>query len=243
MKTHKENIKLWGELTFKTNSYGKNYNIFEENDEFIREYNGEINKISMSGEHPPLIIGEYTFSIWNFYLADKLNVDLISLFHEFDGQDSYVEIINNLNTINFSGLTYFIVIHSLVIHPKFRKRGVTEEFIEYMYRDFFTPQNKIMALVKPIQLNKIDFDYYFKQKNVKFREGMDIDSPYKILPASKYFGLNEFLEKNDSEMNDYKLFSVASRCGFRRINQSYLFKLNPSKIHERIVKKKKNVIL
>lgn len=239
METKKKNIKLWETLTFKTLSYGKNYNIFEKNDNFIREYSGEITKTSMDGKHPPLIIGEYTFSVWNFGLANKFNEDLIPLMHEFKDQDTYAEIIKNIDISNFDSLTHLVIIHSLVIHPKFRKRGLPEEFIEYIYRDFHTPQNKIMALVKPLQLNLIDFDYYFNQKTIKFREGVNVDSPYRILPASKYFGLEEFLKKEDSEMNDYKLFHVASRCGFKRIANSYLFELYPDTIHKRILEKEK----
>lgn len=239
METNKRNIELWKTLNFKTLSYGNNYDLFDENDRFIREYSGDINKISIDGKHPPLVIGEYTFSIWNFDLANKLDVDLISLLHKLKYQDAYAEIINNLDNINLDGLGQLIIIHSLVIHPKFRKMGITEEFVEYMYKDFYTLQNKIMALVMPLQLNKIDFDYYFKQKTIKFREGIGIDHPYRILPASKYFGLREFLEKDDSELNDYKLFSIASRCGFKRIGESYLFKFSPEKIHERTLNKKK----
>jgi hypothetical protein len=233
----KENNELWKTLTFRTLSYGKNYDLFIENDNFIREYNGEINKVSISAKHPPLVIGEYTFSVWNFSLAEKFEVDLKPLFNSFEDQDTYAEIINNLNILNFDGINHLIVIHSLVVHPKFRKMGITEEFIEYIYRDFHTPQNKIIALVKPLQLNEIDFDYYFKQKTVKFREGIGVDSPYRILPASKYFGLSEFLKKDDSELNDYKLFAVASKCGFKRIGESYIFKFNPKKTQERMKKK------
>jgi hypothetical protein len=51
--------------------------------------------------------------------------------------------------------------------------------------------------------------------------------------------LNSFhLEKQDTEKNEYKLFSVAAKCGFTRIGESYLFQYSPEKTIERMIEKR-----
>jgi hypothetical protein len=57
------------------------------------------------------------------------------------------------------------------------------------------------------------------------------------VPAMKYYSLDELLKNEDTEINEYKLFAVANRCGFQRINESHLFLFSPEKIDGRMREK------
>ena len=46
------------------------------------------------------------------------------------------------------------------------------------------------------------------------------------------------MNKRDVELNEYKLFSVASKCGFSRLDNSHLFQFSPDKIIERMLEKR-----
>jgi ribosomal protein S18 acetylase RimI-like enzyme len=239
MEWRVENYELWNSLTFKTLGYGRNYDVIDDNDRFVSEYEGVITEIGMGDGKPPLVIGEYALSVWNFKLAEKHDVDLMSVLKKNKTQNAYGETLSAIKDYHMNLYDYekIVFIHSLIVHPKYRKRGVTQEFTEYLYRNFFNENTKILALVKPLQENEVEYDYYFKQKNVKFRECVSKGSSYRILPATQYYDLNKLLDKKDLEINKYKLFSVAARCGFKRIGESHLFKFNPEMVVERIEKK------
>jgi len=104
------------------------------------------------------------------------------------------------------------------------------------YRDFYYIDIAIIMLVKPFQDNPIDADFYFNRKQVLVRESLDFSDAISI-SATEYYSLNELSKKNDTELNEYKLFAVANKCGFNRINNSHLFLFSPEKIEERLLEK------
>lgn len=233
----KRSWDVWNNLTFKTQGYRKNFDLVTENENIITLYNGTISVIRLSEQKSPLIIGEYGFSVWNIALAKMLGIDLNKLIKSHKMENAYDELLKliNDNEFNINNYAKVVFIHGLVVHPDYRKIGVTEEFFEFMYRDFYSEDTAIIALVKPIQDNEIDADFYFKHKTVRIRNN---NGSIENISAMQYYSLDKLMKKADVESNEYRLFSVAQRCGFLRINSSRLFLFNPEVIIERIKEKK-----
>lgn len=233
---NKERRSVWNNLTFKTTGYRKNFDLVDENDNFITEYNGTISELKIAEKMPPKIIGEYGFSTINIGLAKILNLNLNKLLTTHKKENVYGELIEiieqkKLNTTSYDKI---VLIHGLVIHPNYRKLGVTEEFIEMIYRDFYGENIAIIALVKPVQDNINDAEYYFKIKNVQVYHQFLKINEIETVPALEYYELNQFLKEKDVETNEYKLYSLAKKCGFIRIAENHLFILNPKTVIDRI---------
>lgn len=235
-------LNLWSNITFKTKFYRKNFDLFSKNENIITEYQGEISftdKERMLNNKFPLLIGEYSFSVWDIDLAILFNVDLNKLLNDNKIQNPYFELLSEINLHSFDITKYskMIVIHSLLIHPDYRKKGVTEEFTEFIYRDFYNDKNLIIGYVQPFQHNKIDLDYFLNEKTIQIREN-SIVIP-KLEKAKTYYKLDEFLRKDDDELSEIMLFALASKCGFERLNDSHLFLFKQQKTLERISLKHK----
>lgn len=238
---NKKSWDVWSNLTFKTQGYRKNFDLVTEDENIISEYIGNISMIRLSEHKPPITIGEYTFSVWDISLAKILSIDLNKLLDANKIVNAYVELIELIRKgkINVKDYDKIVLIHSLVICPEYRKMELTEEFIECIYRDYHFDNTAILAQVQPFQNNQTDYEYYMGQKTVLVRNEYNAVNKFDVIPAGQYYHLNDFIEKTDTEKNEYKLFAVAGRCGFQRINDSHLFLLNPEIILERIKEKKK----
>ena len=232
---------VWNNITFKTQGYRKNFDLITENENIISEYTGNISLIRLQENKPPIIIGEYTFSVWDISLAEILKIDLNKLLNAHHMVKAYVELVRMVRAgeIQVNDYDKIVLIHSLVVHPEFRKLGITEEFIEMIYRDYHFDKTLILTIVQPFQENEIDLDYYMVQKTVLVRNDSDAPQRFNIIQAAEYYCLQKFIDKDDKEMNEYKLFALANRCGFQRIDESYLFTLNPEVTIARIKEKKK----
>lgn len=232
---NRKNWNLWSNITFKTQSYRKNFDLINLNENFITEYDGTISEIRLDKRQPPRPIGEYGFSIWNIGLGEKFAVDFNKLIKDHAFEDTYNELVNIIRKeeININDYKKIVLIHTLVLNKNFRKRGVTEEFVEMIYRDYYADDIAVIILVKPFQDNLTDAEYYLNHKKVIIRNSLNSKDDITI-PATEYYSLDELIEKNDVEMNEYKLFAIAHRCGFQRINESYLFLFSPEKINERL---------
>lgn len=154
----KDNIKLWNDITFKTVCYQKNHDFINDNDNIITECDGEILKLRIEEKNKPELIGEYNFSIWNIKLCKDLNISINELINFYDFEDSYGELKKELNnkSISLNNYERFIIIHSLILKEEYRKKDVTKEFMEMIYRNYYSNNTLILGLVKPIQYNKID---------------------------------------------------------------------------------------
>lgn len=228
---------LWNEITFKTQGFRKNFDIINTNENIITEYDGTIAEIRLKKRKPPRPVGEYGFSVWNIKLGHKFAVDFDKLIKEHAIEDTYSELIDVIkkNEINIKEYKKIVLVHTFVLNKDYRKRGVTEEFIEMLYRDFYSEDIAIIMLVKPFQDNLIDADFYFNRKHILVRENVNFSGD--VIPATEYYSLNELTEKQDTEKNEYKLFGVAHRCGFQRINESHLFLFTPEKTEKRMLEK------
>src|SRR5690606_33610830 len=123
---------------------------------------------------------------------------------------------------------------NFILHPNYRKHGITEEFIEFVYRGFYDDNNIIIALVKPLQDNPIDIDFFLNQKHVEVRRVVKNYHDVDVVPAKEYYSIEDLFKKTDREINEYKLFALANKCGFNRIGDSNLFTFNPERILQRI---------
>lgn len=239
---------LWSNITFKTQAYRKNFDLVSDDENIITECDGTISEIRISEQKMPLIVGEYGFSIWNLELGRKLGVNFNKLIKEYSIEDTYNELLKMIKEkhLNINDYKKIVLIHTYILRKDYRKRGITEEFIEFLYRDFYDEKIAIIALVKPFQNNPIDADFYLKRKSVEIKDKLIKPNDksgfteIKHVPSVDYYSLNELLEKKDTEINEYKLFSVASKCGFNRIDESHLFFFSPEKIIQRLMDKRKN---
>ena len=230
---------VWNNLTFKTTGYRKNFDLVNENDNIITEYNGTISELKIAESIPPKIIGEYGISTINIDLAEILSINLNKLLKTHRKENTYAELIELIDQkkMSFGDCYKVVLIHGLVVHPDYRKLGVTEEFVEMIYRDFHAENVAIIALVKPFQDNINDTEYYYKIRNVRvYHQFMQINE-IESVPAVEYYGLDKLIKNKDTEINEYKLFAVAQRCGFTRIAENHLFLLNPLTVVNRIKEK------
>ena len=152
---------------------------------------------------------------------------------EYSIEDTYAELYQQIDKGFFNpfGFDKVILLHSLMLHPEYRKRGVTEEFIEVVHREHHNSNTAIIALVKPFQTNRNDADFYLRRRGVEVRDSI---SETKIVPSIKFYQLKELVKVEDIEIVEYKLFGVANRCGFDRIDDSHLFMYVPDKTIERM---------
>ena len=236
---NKTDFALHSNLTFKTRSYRKNFDLISENDNIVTECDGNVSILRIAEKKPPFIIGEYGFSVWNLKIGEILNVDMNELINDYSIGDTYSELLKVIknNDIYIGKYKKLVLVHSFIVRAEYRKHGITEEFIEYLYREYYDENTLIIALVKPFQNNLIDNDYFLNRKSIRaIITNSDFEKIDEI-PASEYYSLNDLYKKEDIEYNEYKLFSVVAKCGFSRIGDSYLFKFDPEIILKRMITK------
>lgn len=231
-----EQYNLWNRLTFRTVSYRKNFDLINKNESFITEHSGIISEINISEQLPPVIVGEYGYSIWDIGLAKKFNIDITKLFKKYRFEDTYSELLRlkKEDKFDFHESKKIILLHNLVLHPNFKKKGITEEFIESIYRNYHDDQNVIIALVKPLQYNEIDNEYFYQHNIVRVKKDLSDPTNYTDMKASNYYSLDDLKHKTDAETNEIKLYALASRLGFKRMDDTYLFLFYPYKVIERM---------
>lgn len=214
------NNKLLKNITFKSTSYIRNYDFFNNGDNVIIETDGSILLTNINAKVKSTLIGEYSTSLWNLDLMRLMGNDINNLLVETEGQiiyDQFNECIINKN-IDLNDYDRILFIHTVVIHSNYRKKGVFFEFIESIYRTYYTNKTLILILAKPFQNNDMDEDYY------RLRKEVVVDN--KPISALKYYSLNQYYDKTDTELNEYKLYNIVNKCGFDRLSNTNLFKLN-----------------
>lgn len=234
---------IWDNTTFKTVCYHKNFDLVNDDESLITEYSGTISLIRLAEYKSPLLMGEFELSEWNVGLGLKFEANLVKLVKKHKSEVLYTELLRLIknNEIDITKYKKIVFIANLIVRPDYRKFGITEEFIELLYREHYNEGDAIIALVKPLQDNPIDNDYYFNQKIVEVKLSLQNNNEIEFIPALDYYSLNNLLVKRDTETNEYKLFSVAARCGFSRIGESYLFIYSPEKTVQRMIEKKEYV--
>lgn len=241
MKINFKNWNLWNGITFKTLSYRKNFDFICDNENIITECEGTISGVRLKENKPPILVGDYMLSIWNIELSRQFGGDFMELMNQYDMEDTYSELLRLItdNHINIDDCKKLIIVNNLVLKPEYRKRGVSEEFIEFLFREYYHEDNKIIALVKPIQDNFIDYDYYFNHKLIDILNTLRKSDGYTTITGKEYYSIDELNTHTDRETNEYKLYSLASKLGFNRLNDSHMFIYSPENTIKRMVEKKK----
>ncbi len=229
---------LWDSIIFKTLGYRKNFDLISNNENIITQYDGMVSELRITTHQSPVPIGEYGFSVWNIEMGKQLGVDLNKLIKDYEIENIYSELVTMIyeGEINIEEYKRVVFVHNFILNNNYRKRGITEEFTEMLYRDFYSDDVAIVVLVQPFQNNTIDSEHYLQHKAVLLKNRPD-GRDKRLVSAREYYGLDELMGKNDRELNDYKLFNVASKCGFSRLDDSYLFLFSPEKIIERMKEK------
>jgi len=220
-------------ITFKTTTYYRNYEYLSEKENIVTHYDGMLYKLRIIEKKPPLPLGEYEFTIWNIGIGKELGINVNELISNYGEDVVFTDFKNliknkNLNTLKYDNL---VLISYFILNPDFRKIGLTQEFVKMIYKNFYNKKNAIIVYAKPIQHQLIDeTDFFFKYKLVNIREHINpkYDTP-KSIPAIEYYAINQLKKKEDREMNEYKVFSVASKYGFKRIGETNFFILQPTK--------------
>ncbi len=246
VNTQISNLKILENLAFKTKVCHRNFDMISLNESFTTDLEGSITLVRIEENLPPIQIGEFYINIFNFDIARTFDVDLLPLIYAHDKEGSYTDFIdmikaNNKNKIfDFETINKLYYVNNFIIRPEFRKLGVCEEFTEFLYKNFHNKNNEIMILAKPLQLIEDDFKYFTTERWVENRMNLQ-SQDIEISPANDYYKLDKLLEyNNDLELCTYKLFAVASRCGFSRTgDDSYIFKFESEKIIKRIKAKQK----
>ena len=233
-----DNMKLWHMLKFKDNAHLSNFDILTENDNLIVEHTGEIIKLRFLEDKPPLPIGDFSYSIWNFKFDKMINNNLLSIMKDYMGNENhpYVDLYRILSdkTLNIQNIDRLIVIHTLILHEDYRKKNIPEEFVEFIYKQFNNDKDIVICNTTPIQHNFEDFDYYNNFKSIEIKNSLNL--PATIIKAKDYYKINE-LASDDDEIDLYKVYGVASRCGFNRIEETNLFILNTNRVLNRMLHK------
>jgi len=233
------NINLWRTLKFKYTAHSSNYDILTSSDNLITEYTGEIIKLRFIDNKPPLPIGDFSFSVWDFGLDRILNNNLIDVMNSGFGLKNhpYFSIYEFLKkgVLNIKTINKLIIIHSLILHPSFRGKDISQEFVEFIYKQFADNENNIILLnATPIQYNEEDFEYYNNFKSIEIKE--DLKLPATIIKAKEYYNF-EKLSSGDDEKDLYKVWGVASKCNFNHIENSNIFILNTNGVLNRMLHK------
>lgn len=227
------------DITFKTESYRKNFDMISKDENLITESHGTISLIRFVEQKPPITIGEYGLSVLNVKLGLQYDIDINQLIEEYECENAYSELQQLIAKKSFDIKKYnkLVLIRSLVICKEYRKRGICEEFFEFLYRDFYNENDAIIALVLPFQKNPFVLNYFTKNDSISIKENFGDIKNTKEIPAVEYYSLDELINRNDAELNEYKLFSAATRCGLNRIEESHLFIFSPEKTVKRLKEK------
>ena len=234
-----DNINLWRTIKFKHTAHSSNYDMLSDSDSLITEYTGEIIKLRFVDNKPPLPIGDFSFSVWDFNLDRKLNNDLINVMGEYlDLKNHPYKSIYNIikeDKISLKSINKLIIIHSFILHPSFRGKGLAEEFTEFVYKLYgIDDYNIILLNATPIQYNEEDYDYYNNFKSIEIKD--DLKSPATIIKAKEYYNFAN-LTSGDEETDLYKVWGVASKCNFNHIENTNIFILNKNGALNRLLHK------
>lgn len=220
-------------ISFKTKVYYRNFDFIDKDELFISEHSGIISLNRISENKFPLQVGEYYLITCNISLARQCDIDLINNISNHKGEGSYIDLINLIKQDNnfkydiTNNYNKVIFINNFILMKEYKKMGITEEFSEYLFKNYYDDKTLILFLVKPIQLINDDFEYFINEKTIEIKSS--IKNKYiEQISAKTYYKLNDYINIDDIEMNEYLLFDKAIKCGFKRINESYIFKYEPN---------------
>lgn len=233
------NFNIIENLAFKTLTYHKNYDLLYDGHKFFISCEGTISKLRIIERKPPLIIGEYDFDIVDLATMKLLNYDISSIDGDNFGDILITEFFNMIKSNEFEIENYdkAILLNNLILTKEFRGKFVSDEFIEMMFRNYYDERTIILGLFLPIQYNKNNSNSFLNERVVRNKLKAGVEE-YHTIPAVDYYSLRELNTRDDEEYDTYKIYSVADRLGFRRLNlETSMFVFEPEKTRKRMFRK------
>ena len=229
-----EEIEFWGNLSFKTTLYRKNVDFIYCDENIITPIDGVVNSLRIPERKRPILVGEYNLTIWNLKTGRENNVDFDKLLNTYNVENPYRDMLTAYysHSIDFIDYDKLIIVEFFIVKPDYRKQGVTEEFFEMLYNDFYiNERTAIIGIFTPLQEEHPYFDYVCYGDSINVKENTkDADV---FLGGNEYYNIKKYLRDDDYERRKYKLYSVASRCGLNRIGETDLFLFDPNIITSR----------
>ena len=231
-----EDVELWKNLTFKSICYHRNFDLTIPNENIITEYDGNILKVRIKEKKLPVTVGEFSYSTWNLRLGRNLKFKIKKLFEIYSDEIQYEAFVEQLKNKNIKLKEYdkLVFIDRIVLHDRFRKHDICDEFMEFIYRNYYDSKTLIVTYIKPVQEDLVDEEFYLNYKQIQVKENIKSILPVKNVLARDYYKLDEFMINYDKEISTYKLFALATKCGFERVNESKIFIYNTNHTIKRL---------
>jgi len=119
-----------------------------------------------------------------------------------------------------------ILISYIVISPKYMKHGVImNELMGILRKNFLSEKTITVGYFMPIQHNNYFLNTILPFKKVEAKR--ELFSEGKQMDASFFYGIDQHIKNGDYEYDSLKLHSLATKVGFKPINQkNNLFSLS-----------------
>lgn len=220
------------ELTFQYDLKHKNYGMIHVDEPFDMVYDGTITKLRSDTGGYPETIGIFILNVFNLgnaklfdtkeHLLDTIKYRC-SL--EEDAGFGMRELIDD-EDFGFKEKDKIIFLKSVIIHPRYRKKGVFEELVKSIYITHHSPNSLFILAGRPLQSIKGELEFMsestwdvWEHKDAKYNEKVEIN-------VGEYFELNTL--PSDDEMNEYKLFAKFQAMKMKQFKNTPFFYYNTS---------------
>jgi hypothetical protein len=229
-----ENINIHRLLSFKFTQYHRNFDFFDIGDSYVNYIDGSISFVSTDGKSYPKQIGEYNIIKFSLNVAREVNVNIKNIIQNNDDEiyDDLKKIIKTKNHINLENYDNLYFINNFILAENYRKKDISFEFFEKIYRMFYNERTLILMLVKPFQYIEDDYEYFLNEKTITIKPDGKNTKNIKI-PAGEYYSLKN-LPFDDVEYSTFKLYAQAKNIGLNRIGNTGIFKFQPDVIKNRM---------
>lgn len=196
-------------------------------DGFIYDENDESKPRNPIGQFAILEYNNILASYFDVKIPDIIdgNIDILKEFHEY-----YT---SNYDKIKEKYERVYLV-YPLILKEEYKKHNITQEFVNYIFKSHYSINNLILFLVSPIQSNKENYNIIKDYGEVEIIENLDSEKT-KWVKTVDYYEMEKLKNKyDDMEYSTYKLYSLANKCGLKRIDNTNLFFLSEKSIIEKI---------
>lgn len=230
----KKDIRLffinYERIVFEVTTRTSNVDVLTPNDSMITICDGIIRDVK---PNKTIKIGDFNINIIHIGMADILNVKFDDIIKGL----AFGELCDDLTTINNDNSTHLnsykkvIIVSAFILIKKYRKKNILDEFLEFLYKNYYNKDYLILFQALPFQYNEIMSELVFTFNAT--------DSKGKITDNTiyDYYELNEFEKEDDQELNKFKLYGHMTKHGCKRIGDTDMFRFYPHYIENKIIDK------